>query len=265
MNEHRSHPPALEADLVAGLRNIRHGFFTRKGGVSEGIYASLNCGPGSSDDGNAVAENRRRATEALKADRLATVYQVHGTDVVTVDERWTPDNPPKADGLATDLPGIALGILTADCAPVLLADEDASVVGACHAGWRGALDGVTDATIAAMEKLGARRDRIAAAIGPCIAQKSYQVGGEFRDIFLNSASENSRYFQPDDADRFRFDLPGYVTARLQAAKLGAVTWIGGDTYTDADSLFSYRRSTHRGEEDYGRALSAIMLSPGRED
>ncbi len=263
MTTDESLPPAIEAERLAGLGGVRHGFFTRRGGVSGGLYESLNCGLGSGDDAGAVRENRRRAARALGADtdRLATVYQVHGTTVSVIDSHWTPSHPPEADGMVTDRTGVALGILTADCAPVLMADERASVIGACHAGWRGALDGITDATIAAMERLGARRDRIRAAIGPCIAQRSYQVGDEFRDRFIEADAANERYFRRDRENRFRFDLSSYVADRLTAAALGSVEWVGGDTYADAGNLFSYRRSTHRGERDYGRALSAIMLCP----
>jgi YfiH family protein len=264
MNGKSSHPPMIEAARLADLGGIRHGFFTREGGVSDGIFTSLNCGFGSSDRADAVAENRRRVTGALGADsaKLTTVYQVHGTTVVPVEKSWDHSDSPKADGMVTNQDGIVLGILTADCAPVLFADAQAGVIGACHAGWRGALDGIVEATIAAMERLGASRAAIHAAIGPTIAQDSYQVGPEFRDRFIDGDTANNKFFRPDDEDRFRLDLPGYVADRLTASKVGMIDSVGHDTCADSSKLFSYRRSTLNGAPDFGRALSAIALQRG---
>ncbi len=264
MTQISSHPPMIEAAPLAELEGIRHGFFTREGGVSDGIFGSLNCGLGSSDSAEAVSENRRRAAAALGAAReaLTTIHQVHGTNVVPVETGWSHGEAPKADGMVTNRRGIVLGILTADCAPVLFADPQAGVIGACHAGWRGALDGIVETTVAAMERLGADRAAIRAAIGPTIAQDSYQVGPEFRDRFVAEDAENGRFFRPDDEDRFRFDLPGYIADRLKASKIERVVSVGRDTCAESEILFSYRRSTQKGEPDYGRALSAIVLLPG---
>lgn len=261
MTRQTPHPPTIRSAPLSGLDRVGHGFFTREGGVSSGLFTSLNCGFGSSDDAAAVAENRRRATVSLGAadDALTTVYQVHGTAVVPVQTSWAHGDAPKADGMVTDREGIVLGILTADCAPVLFADATAGVIGACHAGWRGALDGIVEATVEAMEQLGAQRSAIHAAIGPCIAQQSYQVGPEFRDRFLDAQADTARFFEADDGDRFRFDLPGYVTGRLKDSGIGTVETTDGDTCADTGRLFSYRRSTLRGEADFGRALSAITL------
>ena len=254
--------PLIEAPALTGAKGVRHGFFTREGGVSEGLYQTLNCGFGSDDDTDNVTENRRRvcATLDTSAEALVTPYQVHGTDVIVVEQPWSRDTAPQADGLATNVPGIALGILTADCAPILFADRDAGVIGACHAGWRGALDGIIDATLAAMDGLGAQRSNICAAIGPCIAQSSYQVGPEFRDRFLAAEGGHDRFFKADDEGRFRFDLPGFVSERLSRAGVADASWVGLDTCTEDRRLFSYRRSTQRGEADFGRGLSAIMLA-----
>jgi YfiH family protein len=254
--------PTIEAPLLTTAKNVRHAFFTREGGVSGGLYQSLNCGFGSDDEPANVTENRRRVCGALdvQAPALVTPYQVHGTHVAVVEQPWSRDAAPKADGLATCVPGIALGILTADCAPVLFADRDAGVIGACHAGWRGALDGIIDATLAAMTGLGARRPHIYAAIGPCIAQTSYQVGPEFRDRFLAADDANDKFFKADDEERYRFDLPGFVSERLNRAGIANASWVGLDTCTDDRRLFSYRRSTHKGDADFGRGLSAIVLA-----
>ena len=244
------------------LPRIAHGFFGRQGGVSDGIYASLNCGPGSGDDRVKVIENRRRAMQALGADaRLLTLYQIHSAKAVTVTEPWEIGESPEADGLATAVPGIALGMLTADCAPVLLADAKAGVIGAAHAGWKGALDGVVESTVAAMEKLGAVRGRIAAAIGPCISQASYEVDGEFRANFTRADSANARFFAPGDREGyFRFDLEAYVAMRLDDAGLADVEALSACTYARAGDFYSFRRATHAGEKDYGREVSAIMLT-----
>ncbi len=243
------------------IAGIRHGFFTRAGGVSDGIYGSLNCGFGSDDSADNVAVNRERAMARLDLDRhaLVTVYQVHGTAVHVVDGTARAA-PPCADAMVTGTPGAALGILTADCAPVLLAEPGAGVIGAAHAGWRGALDGVLEATIAAMEALGARRASIHAAIGPCIARDSYQVGPEFPERFTALDAANDRFFGPSDRPgHFVFDLEGYVAARLGAAGIAGIDAAGRDTCAEDEHFFSYRRSTLRGEPDYGRGLSAITL------
>ena len=255
-------PPSLQSPPLTGAQRVRHAFFTREGGVSGGLYSTLNCGFGSHDDPAHVAENRRRAAGALGVApvSLITAYQVHGTDVVTVAAPWERQAAPKADGMVTRVPGIALGILTADCAPVLFADEEAGVIGACHAGWRGAIEGIVEATLAAMAALGAERGRIRAAVGPCIAQSSYQVGPDFRDRFVARDATNASLFVADDEGRFRFDLAGYVTGRLTRAGIGDPRWIGIDNCAEDARLFSYRRSTLAGEPDFGRGLSAIVLT-----
>jgi len=240
---------------------IAHGFFGRQGGVSKGIYASLNCGPGSKDSRDDVMENRARATVALAADAtLVTLYQVHSAQAVTVTAPWQiPDNP-KADAMATDRPGIALGILTADCAPILLVDQEAQIIGAAHAGWGGALAGVVESVVAAMERLGAKPERIRAAIGPCISRKAYEVGPEFQLRFVSADPDNARFFTHSPrADHWQFDLPAYVAERLKGTGVESVESIGACTYAREDEFFSYRRTTHRKEPDYGRELSAIML------
>lgn len=253
--------PFLTATALAGETRLRHGFFTRRGGVSTGIYGSLNTSFGSRDDPDAVAENRRRIAAALNLPALNTVYQVHGAAVARVTEPWVSGAAPKCDAMVTDRPGIALGILTADCAPVLFADAGAGVVGAAHAGWKGAIGGVLQATVAAMAELGARRGAIAAAVGPAIAQASYEVGPEFPAPFLAAGSGNGRFFAPSVRDgHFMFDLPGFIESVLDGLGLGTVEVLGADTCADADRFFSYRRATHRGEPDYGRGLSAIALA-----
>ncbi len=254
----------LVADSLTAAGNIRHGFFTRRGGTSEGIYASLNCGLGSDDDKARVHENRRRAMAEIGLDEsdLRTVYQIHSADVVTVTDRSTDTRAIKADAMVTTLPDIALGVLAADCAPVLLADGQAEVVGAAHAGWRGAVSGVIEATVAAMAGLGAQPNRITAVIGPCISQDSYEVGAEFPQPFHQQDLENARFFVPGRRDgHWQFDLAGYVLSRLEAAGIAAASALGTDTYGDED-LFSYRRTCHRGEPDYGRNLSVIALAQG---
>jgi YfiH family protein len=247
----------IRAEALAG---VPHGFLGRRGGVSAGIVAGLNVGTGSKDDPEAIEENRRRAIEAvLPGAALATVYQVHSADAVYVTDPWPHDQRPKADAMVTDRPGLLLGILTADCAPVLLADVEAGVVGAAHAGWRGALAGVTDSAIAAMESIGAHRERIVAAVGPCIAQPSYEVDEGFRARLLEADSANARFFVPGPAGKPQFDLESYVAARLRTAGIGRVETLGLDTYADQDRFFSFRRSTHRGEPDYGRQISLVAL------
>ena len=254
-------PPFLTHPSLA-LPGIRHGFFTRAGGVSEGLYASLNCGIGSRDERARVIENRARVSAALgvAAGRLATPYQVHGTAVAFVETAWAPGQGPQADAVVTDRPGVALGIGTADCGPILLADATARVIGAAHAGWRGALAGVGEAAIAAMETLGARRERIVAVLGPSISQANYEVGPELVAQFTQDDPANGRFFAPSPrTGHAQFDLPGYTVARLAAA---GVTAAGMDvcTYAESARFFSYRRTTHRGEPDYGRQISAIVLA-----
>jgi purine-nucleoside/S-methyl-5'-thioadenosine phosphorylase / adenosine deaminase len=243
---------------------IRHGFFTRDGGVSGGIFASLNCGFGSADDAGNVCENRGRALDALglARDRLATCYQLHGAAVAVVDDVWTLEARPRADAMVTRRPGIALGILTADCAPVLFADAAAGVIGAAHAGWRGALTGVLGAAVQAMAELGASPQRLCAGIGPCIAQASYEVGPEFPAPFLAESPANAGFFlAAPRAGHFLFDLAGYVALKLRRLGLGRIERSGGDTAAESERFFSYRRSCLRQEPDYGRELSAIALAP----
>ncbi|MGJ3261064.1 MAG: peptidoglycan editing factor PgeF [Rhodospirillales bacterium] len=252
----------ITADNLADAPGIKHMFFTRQGGVSDGIYASLNCGPGSSDDRARVLDNRARAMAVLDQEpaNLVTVYQYHSPVVVEVREPWPVGAAPKADAMVTTTPDVVLGILTADCAPVLLADADAGVAGAAHAGWKGALGGVIDATVEMMVDAGAQRDRIAAAVGPCIQQPSYEVGTDFRSSFMEAGSANERFFAPGNVDgKYQFDLSGYVRHRLMECDVGSIEVVAVDTYTDEDRFFSYRRATHRGEPDYGRELSAIVL------
>ncbi|HEV2567445.1 peptidoglycan editing factor PgeF [Sphingomonas sp.] len=251
----------IEAIRSALLDGIPHGFLGRRGGVSEGVCSGLNVGTGSGDDPAAIEENRRRAVEAvLPGSKLVTVYQVHSPTCV-VAEPWPFAERPQADALVTDRPGLLLGILTADCAPVLLADVQAGIVGAAHAGWKGALSGVTEATIEAMEKLGAKRDRIVAAIGPCIARPSYEVDDGFVRRFEEADPANERFFTAGKPGHHLFDLEGYVAARLAAAGVARVDALGLDTYADADHFFSFRRATHRAEPDYGRQISLIGLAP----
>ncbi len=244
------------------LGDVPHGFLTRAGGVSEGAVASLNAGLGSGDDPSAVAENRRRAADSVMAGaRMVGPCQVHSATCLTVTEPWADDARPKADALVTDQPGLLLSVLTADCAPLLLADVEAGVVGAAHAGWRGAIGGVIDATIAAMLALGAKVERIVAAIGPTIAQKNYEVGHAFADPFLAEDEGNARFFADGPSGQPHFDLEAYVAARLAAAAVRKVEAMGLDTYADESRFYSFRRATHRGEPDYGRLISIIGL-PG---
>lgn len=255
--------PLTSANLL-GLARVAHGFFGRQGGVSEGIFSSLNCGYGSSDDEACVRENRARVAGKLgmRADRLITVYQVHSADVVTVAVPWQRHDAPHADAMVTKVQGIALGILAADCAPVLFADEAAGVIGSAHAGWKGALGGVVEATVRAMEALGANRANIHASIGPCIGQASYEVGAEFLARFADAAPSNRDFFRASArAGHSLFDLPGYVATRLRAAGVRDIAPLNMCTYEHGERYFSYRRTTHRGELDYGRNMSAIMLVP----
>jgi YfiH family protein len=252
----------IEASSLAELDGIKHRFFTRRGGVSSGLYSSLNCGYGSADPPDNVRENRRRAASqfALAEPELLTLHQIHSTEVLTVGaERWTSPGAPRADGLVTDRPGVALGVLAADCAPVLMADPQARVIGAAHAGWKGALAGVVDGTIAAMERLGARRERLSAVIGPCIGRDSYEVGPEFPARFLAQDEANAAFFRPAArAGHSLFDLAGYLLRRLALDGVSA-TATGHDTLAGEQKFFSYRRNTLNGVRDYGRGLSAIAL------
>jgi YfiH family protein len=253
----------LQAASLSKLARIRHGFFTRSGGVSQGVYASLNGGVGSNDAPDKVAENRARMAAALgvPADRLLTAYQIHSPDVVVADKPWTQANRPRADAIVTRTPALAIGISTADCGPLLLADAEAGVIGAAHAGWRGALTGVIEAAIVAMEKLGAERARIAAALGPTIRQPNYEVGPEFVARFLAAAADNARFFAPSDrAGHAMFDLAGYIAARLQRAGIVQFEDLGLCTYAEPERFFSYRRTTRLGEPDYGRHINAIALT-----
>jgi len=249
------------------IPGVAHGFFGREGGVSAGLYRSLNCGPGSRDDAQAVAENRNRVVAALAPQaRLVSLSQIHSAIVHMLSES-RPEGAPRLEGdaMVSATPGLALGILTADCAPVLLGDPKAKVIGAAHAGWKGALGkdghGVLEATLEAMEKLGAARNRIRAAIGPCISQANYEVGWEFRDRFLESGLKQRQFFTPSDREgHYRFDLAGYVAHRLTMAGVAAVEPPGICTYPPGNGFFSFRRTTHAGEPDYGRQISAIVLT-----
>ena len=250
----------VEVIRAATLANVPHGFLGRRGGVSSGELAGLNVGYGSNDYREAIEENRRRAiSSVLPSAELATVHQVHSAEAVYVEQAWPQAQRPHADAMVTDRSGILLGILTADCAPVLLSDRSAGVIGAAHAGWRGALAGVTDSTIAAMERLGACRERIRAAVGPCIAQVSYEVDDVFRVRFLEADPVNERFFVQSSTARPHFDLAGYVEHRLASAGVQAEV-LGLDTYAEADRFYSYRRATHGREADYGRQVSLIGLS-----
>ena len=251
----------ITVDLLSELDGIRHAFFTRPGGVSEGIYAGLNAGLGSNDERDRVVENRDRMAGWLGCDhdKIASPYQIHSPDCIITETAWD-NNRPKADGVVTDTPGLALGIVTADCGPVLFADSKARIIGACHAGWGGALKGVLEDTISKMESLGAMRKEITAVLGPTISQKNYEVGPDYPDPFRTESPDNDRYFIPSgNAGHFMFDLPGYIVDRLARAGVAA-SWTGHCTYADGENFFSYRRTTHRGEQDYGRQLSAIMLT-----
>lgn len=244
------------------LPGIRHGFFTRQGGVSQGLYASLNGGQGSSDDPAHVAENRGRMANALGVERhrFVTVYQVHSPDVVTVTQPWTRENAPKADAMVTNTPGLALAVSSADCGPVLFADRSAGVVGAAHAGWKGAFTGVLEATLAAMERLGGTRANIVAVLGPTISKAAYEVGPEFAERFLSADKANAAYFTPStQPGHSMFDLPAYILMRLSKAGAGHVEDISLCTYADPMRFFSYRRMVHHKEDDYGRLLHAIAL------
>jgi YfiH family protein len=250
----------LSPHLMA-LPRIRHAFFTREGGVSSGVYATMNGGVGSRDDPAHVAENRRRMVAVLGADALVTAYQVHSATAVVATRAWTRAEAPRADAVVTTTPGIALAVTIADCGPVLLADSDAGVIAAAHAGWRGALDGIVASTVREMEKLGASRERIVAAIGPLIRQPSYEVGPEFVARFRSADAGFARFFTPARHDgHARFDLPGFIAHRLQESGVVRIDDLGLDTYADEERFFSYRRATHRNEADYGRLIAAIALA-----
>ena len=257
---------AISSDILSRQGGPCHGFFTRRGGVSGGIYASLNCGPGSGDDRIHVRENRARAMAALGypvggLQQLNTLAQIHSAEVVHLRQALPAGRHPKADALVTDVPGLVIGVLAADCVPVLFADTAGTVVAAAHAGWKGALGGVVAAIVAAMGEMGAPAERIVACVGPCIQQHSYEVGAPLRRQFMEADENNSQYFR--DAERsghFMFDLSGYVTHCVEAAGVAGVERLQLDTYSREQDFFSYRRATHRGESDYGRQLSAIALS-----
>src|SRR6056297_131868 len=249
----------LEIITADSLSPVRHGFFTRRGGASSGVFSGLNCGPGSSDQSEIVRINRARVAAAMGVapDHLLTLNQVHSPDTVTVDGPLT--QRPRADALVTARPGVAVAVLSADCQPVLLADSKAGVVGAAHAGWRGALDGVLEATLDAMEGLGARRGDISAVIGPAISQAAYEVGPEFLEEFIAEDPANTRFFANGADGRYMFDLPAYGLERLRTAGVGQAEWTRHCTYADPARFFSYRRACHAGEADYGRLISAIRL------
>ena len=250
----------LEIITADGLTSLRHAFFTRRGGASSGVFAGLNCGPGSSDQGEAVKINRARVADAMQVtpDHLVTLHQVHSADVAVLTGP-IPSGTKKADAMVTATPGIALGILSADCQPVLFADPEAGVVGAAHAGWKGALLGVLGATVEAMTDLGADRKNITAVIGPTISQRAYEVGPEFLDSFLTVDASYSRFFANGEGGRYQFDLPAFGLDQLLKAGIRQATWSGHCTYSDADRFYSYRRGTHNKEVDYGRLISAIRL------
>jgi polyphenol oxidase len=253
----------LRSATLANCSGIKHGFFTRAGGVSNGVYASLNGGVGSKDDPTLVAANRARMAAALdcKPDRLITALQIHSPTVVVAETPWSTADRPPADAIVTRQPGLAIGVSTADCGPILFADAEARVIGAAHAGWRGALGGVIEAAIAAMEKLGAKRTRIAAALGPMIRKDNYEVGDDLVVKFCAAGAQNEVFFSAAGrAGHAMFDLAGYIGGRLRAAGV-AHDDLGLCTYADPDRFYSYRRMTHRGEADYGRHINAIVLAP----
>ncbi len=253
----------VRAECLSDATGISHGFFTRQGGVSTGIYGALNCGLGSKDDPALVRENRARVARALGAPReeVTTLYQIHSATALVIDAPFAPGAVPRADALVTRTPGLVIGAMAADCTPVLFADPHARIVAAAHAGWRGALGGILESTIAAMVGIGAERRRIRAAVGPCINQPAYEVGPEFEAEFLRADPENARFFvRSSTGTRSHFDLPGYVEYRLSQAGLGIVERRSPCTYENESRFFSYRRATHRKEPDYGRQISAIVLT-----
>ncbi|MDG2318983.1 MAG: peptidoglycan editing factor PgeF [Rhodospirillaceae bacterium] len=252
----------LKADNLTALSNVKHGFFTRRNGHSSGIYAGLNCGLGSGDHKGVVIRNRNMCAELLGVEscNLLTVHQEHTADVVTVDTPWVPDGAPVADALVTDRPGLALAILAADCAPILFADPEAGVIGAAHAGWKGAFGGIIEATVGTMTTLGAQRETIRVAVGPCIGASSYEVGPEFRTRIVEQNTDHDCYFKGSGkADHFYFDLQSYVANRIKLTGISKIESLDTNTYGDEERFFSYRRACHRGETDYGRQLSGIAL------
>lgn len=254
----------FQSETLKAAKGIRHGFFTRQGGKSQNIFASLNCGFGSGDDHETVKTNRALAMNQLGAGEgsLVTAYQTHSANACVVTETWAAESAPKVDGMASNVSGIALGILTADCAPVLFADVEASVIGAAHAGWRGAKDGVLTSTLEAMQTLGAQNEKITAVIGPCIHQSSYEVSDSFFKSFLEDDPSNEEFFVPSKKSGHKqFDLPGFITDLLKQHAVGHIESLELDTYINEDIFFSYRRSTHRDEQQYGRLISAIYLTP----
>ena len=257
------HPPHFTSALLRACSTVQHAFFSRQGGCSEGVYASLNGSIFSEDDPAHVVENRRRIADvfALPSSRLCTTRQVHGAQVVTVTTPWPDDTPPHADAMVSNHSDMILGVQTADCAPVLLCDPTARIIGAAHAGWKGAFTGVLENTIGAMEALGATRAHIVAAIGPTIARISYAVDDAYHHARLKDDPDSAHYFSQDTRAQWRFDLPGYVHHRLQRAGIERMDHLAIDTYATAESCFSYRRSTHHGDPDYGRQISAIRLLP----
>lgn len=253
----------VKAEEISQIPGIRHGFFDRQGGASQGIYTSLNCGLGSGDNTDIVSNNRNTVAAKLELDshQLITVHQHHSPDIITVTTPWNAADAPKADGMVTNVADIGLGILTADCAPVLFADKNAGVIGAAHAGWRGAVSGVTDNTITAMEALGAQRSAIVAIIGPTISQNAYEVGPEFFTTFVEQDADHKKFFAPSSRDtHYMFDLPSYLIQRLQRANIAEVRWVELCTYAVEEQFFSYRRTTHNQEKDYGRQISVISLT-----
>ncbi len=251
----------LQSELLNAIDGVDHGFFTREGGVSGGVYASLNCGFGSGDVQAHVAENRNRVAVRLGVDgnRLITPRQSHSAKAVTAGNAWKIGDSPAADAIVTSKRGLAIGVLAADCAPVLFTDPRGGVIAAAHAGWRGALNGILQATVAAMEERGAQRGRIVAAIGPALSKAVYEVGFDFRDEFVKADGENARFFGPGPTDKPYFDLPGYITRKLLDCGVERVDPIGKCTYETESLFFSYRRSVHQGDVDYGRQISAIAL------
>lgn len=252
----------LQAKNLSALAGIRHGFFTREGGASQGLYAGLNAGVGSNDDPAKVTENRARMATAMGVtpERFLTAYQIHSPDVVVAETPWAGDARPRADAIVTRIPGLAIGVSTADCGPVLLADPAARVVGAVHAGWRGAVSGVLEAAIDAMERLGAERSRLVAALGPMIRQRNYEVGDELVEQFTRVDAGNARFFAAGRPGHAQFDLPGLIAHRLARAGVIQVEDLGACTYADPRLFYSFRRATHRAEPDYGRHVNAIALT-----
>lgn len=246
--------------LTSDALPVQHGFFTRKGGTSTGMYSGLNCGLGSNDDRGSVVLNRTKVAEAMDVDPLAlrSVYQFHSSDVATITKA-TDTSDIKADAMVTATKGVALGILTADCAPILFSDQNAGVVGAAHSGWKGAIGGISQATVDAMIALGANRENITAVVGPCISQKAYEVGPEFFEDFIAHDMECARFFAQGTGDRMQFDLPSFCLHQLREAGIGQAEWTGHCTYSDPERFYSYRRSCHNQESDYGRLISAVRL------